>query len=453
MKKALLLVGILLISCLAFVTCTADDNGAVAEGDIIELRVLNYIDLSGAGAMEELEFIWQTFEDANPHIRIIREDEFEESFHHAKAAYAAANDLPDVLYVWPSGRSASLHTERMLLDLEPLIRRDGLDRYLMPAVLDPSGQAGGYLAMIPQGITATHTFIANLDILSRVGLQPATTFSELVDQAPVLRAAGYETIIMPNMSTWVMQSCLFSMIAGRFMGPDWDVRILNGETTFEDPAFIAALEFVQQLYETGVIDQSSLAIDYGEGPGLFATERGAYYIDGDWRIGAFITDSVTGQALIDPAAQEHFHIGVFPEIDLPGVQVPARTNSVVLGVGWAINANLAGDEDKLEAAWTLVQWLIGEEVQSFRLRTGGLPNPSWMGIDYSELDLEPLQVSLASLGGQFDVASPVIDGSFDGIVYGPLNEGLQAIGMGISTPAEIAAIVQAAFESWLALQP
>ncbi|MCL1884091.1 MAG: extracellular solute-binding protein [Defluviitaleaceae bacterium] len=431
---------------------STDDGAGAATDNIIELRVLNYIDLTGAGATEEVAVIWDAFEAAHPHIRLIREDEFDESFHHAIEAYAAAGMLPDVMYAWPSGRSTTLHENRLLLDLMPLVQRDGLYNYLIPAVLDPSAQAGGYLAIIPQGITATNTFFVNMEVLDAVGLQPARTYSEMVAQVPILAEAGFETLLMANEATWVMQSCLFSLVAGRFMGEGWDERILSGQTTFEDPGFIAALAFIQQMYQDGVISPTTLMVDYGLAPGLFATNTAAYYIDGDWRVGAFITDSATGEALISPERQENFYVTVFPEIDLPGVVIPGRTNSVVLGVGWGINAELANDPERLEAAWTLVRWLIGEEVQSFRLRTGGLPNPSWAGIDADALPLEPLQVSLAGLGSEFDIATVVFDGSFPGVVYSPLNDGLQALGMGTTTPEAVAAIVQAAFEAWLDVQ-
>jgi len=417
--------------------------------EVIELRVLNYFDMTNPGAMEELEVVWAAFENANPNIKLVREDEFNEPFHYAVEAYAAAGTLPDVMFAWPSGRSTTLHTQGLLKDLMPLIERDGLKSYYIPSVMDPTAQVAGFQGIIPQGITATNMMIVNTEVLDEVGLTPAKTYSEMVAQVPVLRAAGYDTIMMPNMDDWVMQSCLFSAVAGRFMGENWEQKILSGATDFTDPAFVAALEFIKQLYDDGVIPQSSLALDYGEAPGLFAQNTAAYYIDGDWRVGAFITDTTTGEALIDPARQDKFIVTVFPEIDLPGVAIPARTNSVVLGTGWGINANLEDGSAKLEAAWTLVKWLTGVEVQTFMLRTGGLANPSRTDINFSAMSLEPLQVALAGLGSEFDVMTVVFDGAFEGPVYVPLNEGLQAMGLGIQTPQEVAELTQAAFEAWI----
>lgn len=425
---------------------------AVSSADeVVELRVLNYRDMTAPNALEESTVVWEAFEEAHPNIKIALENEFNEPFHQATEAYAAAGTLPDVLYVWPSGRSTTLHTQKLLKDLGPLVERDGLAEYYLPLTLDGTQQAGGYLAMIPNGVTATNAFFVNLEVLKDCGLEPATTYSELVAQVPVLAEKGYDCVLMPNQDTWVMQSCLFSLVAGRFCGEGWEQRILNGEAKFTDPDFVAALDFVKKIYEDKVINPSTLAVGYGEGPGLFATNTAAYYIDGDWRAGAFITDITTGEALIAPERQENFLITVFPDIDVDGVKIN-KSNSAVLGTGFGISAALEDGSPKLEAAWELVKWLSGREVLTYRLSTGGLPTPARVDIDFSTLTLEPLQVAIANLGAEYDKSTVVIDGAFEGPVYTPLNDGLQAIGMGTQTPEQVAQNTQDAFEAWKAAQ-
>jgi len=431
---------------------TTGDGGETTTtgGEEVTLRVLNYMDLAAAGAQEAIELTWNAFSAAHPHITVERIDEFEEAYHQSVEAYAASGTLPDVLFAWPSGRSTTLHTQRLLKDLAPLVDRDGLRPFYNAAALDPNNQVGGYLAIIPQGMTATNAFYVNHEVLDAVGLQPAQSYSELVEQVPVLRAAGYDTILMPNLSDWVMQSCLYSLVIGRFMGEGWHERILDGSTNWEDPAVVASIAFIGQMYEDGVLPQSSLAVDYGEAPGLFATNTAAYYIDGDWRVGAFITDSNSGVALIDPERQNNFSITVFPTIDVDGVAIPSRTNSVVMGTGWGMNANIESGSAMEDAAWTLIKWLTGKDNQALMVRTGGLPNPSRNDIDFAALDLEPLQVAIGQIGSQFDTGTVVVDGAFEGPVYTPLNEGLQAVGFGRSTPEQVASLTQQAFEAWQA---
>jgi len=421
----------------------------VDTDEVIELTVLNYLDLSGPSALQDIEVIWNAFEEAHPNIKLIREDEFEESFHNKVEAYAAAGTLPDVMLCWPSGRSTTLHANHLLKDLGPLVARDGLASFFTPVSLDGSQQAAGYLAMIPMGATATNAFLINHEILDECGLQPAKTYSELVAQVPVLKAAGYQTILMANQSTWVMQSCLFSAVVGRFMGEGWDEKILAGQTDFMDPDFIAALDFIKMMYDDGVISKDTIAIDYGEGPGLFANNTAAYFVDGDWIIGNFLTDPTTGEALIDPERQNNFSVTVFPEIDRPGVKFN-RSNSVVLATGWGMNADLEDGSAKLEAAWELVKWLVGKEAQTHLLATGGSGSTSRTDIDFASISMEPLQIALANMGNDYDIATVVVDGSFEGPVHEPINDGLQAIGLGLQTPQQVAEVVQAAYEEWKA---
>ncbi|MCL1930484.1 MAG: extracellular solute-binding protein, partial [Treponema sp.] len=362
-------------------------------------------------------------------------------------AYAAAGELPDVLYVWPSGRSDYLHDQKLLKDLTPFINRDNIKGNYLPLTMDPSQQQAGYMAMIPQGITTTHAYFINMEVLNDCGLQPAKTYAELKTQIPILKAKGYETVLIPAQSDWVMQSCLFSMVAGRFGGADWHEQIINGRAKFTDAPFVNALDFIRQLYDDGVISRAAVGVEYGEGPGMFANNRGAYYIDGDWRVGAFLTDPDTKQALISPSRQENIRISVFP--DIPGAKINS-SSSVILGVGYAMSASIPSGSAKEEAAWELVKWMTGKEVSELRTEHGGTPTPSRTDLNFASMKLEPMQKAVGSLGNEFSTATVVIDGVFPSEVYNPINTGLIEIAMGTRTPQQVAADVQRAFDNWKA---
>lgn len=65
----------------------------------VTLTVLNYFDLTAPNASREITEVWEEFEKRNPHITVIREDLFNEPFHHKTEAYAAAGNLPDVMFM------------------------------------------------------------------------------------------------------------------------------------------------------------------------------------------------------------------------------------------------------------------------------------------------------------------------------------------------------------------
>jgi raffinose/stachyose/melibiose transport system substrate-binding protein len=242
-----------------------------------------------------------------------------------------------------------------------------------------------------------------------------------------------------------MQSCLFSMVAGRFCGPDWHERIHSGQAKFTDSDFVAALDFIRRLYADNVISRSAVGVGYGDGPGMFANNQGAYYIDGDWRVGAFITDTDTGRALISPAAQENIRIGVFPDIE--GTKINS-SSSVILGVGYAMAASIPSGSDRENYAWELVKWMTGSEVSQLRTERGGTPTPSRTDLNFSAMNLEPMQRAVGALGSQFTTATAVIDGVFPSEVFEPINTGLIQLALGQRTAVDVANEVQNAFDTW-----
>jgi raffinose/stachyose/melibiose transport system substrate-binding protein len=442
-KTILIIVSIMLLASLTLGVTACNKSKGDTSGKT-SVSILNYADMTQSNTAADQRWTWDTFKQRNPDVNLVIEDLFNEPFHQKTEAYAASGNMPDVMYVWPSGRSTSLHQNRLLKDLSPLVQKDGLRNAYTAVALDPAQQASNYLAMIPQAMTASHAFYVNLEVLNDCGLQPAKTYSELKAQVPVLKAKGYETVIMPNKDTWVMQSCLFSAVAGRFCGAGWENAVLAGSKKFTDADFVNALQFIKSLYTDGVLAPSSLGMDYGDGPGLFATNKGAYMIDGDWRAGAFTTDSSTGQALISPSRQNNFRITVFPDIE--GAKLNKST-SVILGTGWGMSASIPSGSEKEDAAWRVIKWLTGVEVLTLGVEHGAFANTSRTDIDISKLALEPILIANGNLGKEYTTGTCVIDGVFHSDIFNPLNDGLQELGLGSKTAQQVAAETQRAFDT------
>lgn len=444
MKKLLTVV---LVIALATTTLFAQGQSEANSGKTT-IRVLNYIDMSEPNSANEIERIWNKFSEEHPDIQVIREDLFNEPYHQKIEAYAAQGNLPDVMYAWPSGRSSTLHTEGLLKDLTPFLEKDGLiDDYSAVAI---APQLGGYLGELPNGITATSMMFVNTKVLRENGLEMPKTYEDLVAMVPVLNAKGIEVVTMDCMDGWVMQSCLFSLLCGRFGGADWADRLAAGEIDFEDDWFVNALTALDNLYKDGVINRNTLSISYGSGRGDFANGKSAFYIDGDWACGSFQTDVTTGQALFSPAAQEtDVELINFPE--LKG-EVVHNSNSSVVGTGWAMSADIPAGSKEEAAAWELIKFLEGEYAQTWRLTTGAA-FPSLTTIDVAKVceenNLEPLVAKRADWYNRIEVATPVIDGVLDPAVYEVINTVLAEIGLGTTTVEKAASTVNAAWNAFI----
>jgi len=60
----------------------------------------------------------------------VKEELSNEPFHQKFAAYVAAGTLPDIIYMYPSGRSTTLHEQKLVKDLAPLLGKDFLSNFI-----------------------------------------------------------------------------------------------------------------------------------------------------------------------------------------------------------------------------------------------------------------------------------------------------------------------------------
>ena len=425
--------------CSALVLLLILSMGAYAQKTT--LTVYDYIDATAPGYAEN-EAIWQKFIDENRDITIVKEELSNEPFHQKLAAYVAAGTLPDIIYMYPSGRSTTLHEQKLVKDLAPLLGKDFLSNFI-PSVIDPSGQKGKYLAELPQSISYTTVMFTNTRLLSELGLKVPATYAELKAMVPKLRAKGIRPVLMANKDDWVMQSCLFSTIVGRMLGDDWIDKALAGKVKFTDKEFIDALEFVQTMYKDGVIGRDTIQISYGEAPAIFAEGKAAFFIDGDWRQNAFLTDPSSGKALIDPKRQQtDFEFYNFPAI--PGEKHPG-VGSAVLGCGYGISASIPAGSDKEKAAVRFLRYLYSVDVQRQYLELGRYITSRK---DVKSDKLEPFTLKMAEYHDSVPKTCYVLDGALDTSIYTPLNLGLQQIGLGTKTPQEVAQSIQVAADAW-----
>ncbi|MCE1206550.1 MAG: extracellular solute-binding protein [Spirochaetia bacterium] len=407
---------------------------SVMAQEKVTLNVLNYQQADQAGYQEDVA-IWKRFQELNPDITLNMEVLFNEPYHQKLQAYAAAGTLPDVFYVWPTARSAVIHEKKLAKDLSKLLGPDFLKDF-SGAATDPNNQLGKYMAMLPQSFTYTSVMYVNKKLLADNGFNLPKTYDDLKKMVPKLKAKGINVIMLPDKDGWPMQSCLFSTVDA----------MLAGKAKFTDKPFVDSLKVIDNLYKDGIIAREDNQVGYGEAPGLFISGKAAIYIDGDWRVGAYITDKASGKALIPPAAQESdFALLPFPAI--PG-EVNPGVLSAIAGTGWAISGSIPAGSAKEKAAVRLFKYLYSDEVQAIRYSTGAYV-PTRKNV---KANVEPLVAKVPLFYAANPKTCYVFDGMFDPAVYNVVNDGLIAIGLGTSTPEKVAADVQKAYETWKASQ-
>ncbi len=402
------------------------------------LNVLNRLDASLPESQEEIKTVWDAFAAQNPSITVERQDQNELYYDALLAAGIELKQLPDVVFVDRSKWHVPLHSAGLLKDLGPLLEKDGLTSAYNKELLEKNKL--GYLGVIPSGSVNTHVMYVNKRVLDACGLSPAANLDELKAQVSVLASKGKKTLLMANAETWVMQSTLFSDIAARFCGLDWLVKIKSGSKNFTDSDFVSALSLVGSLYSSGILGKETLSTNYDNTQAPFLNDEYAYYIDGAWRINAIAPNQTDTQ-------QADILLAVFPKIS---DAVPAITSASVADHGWGISAAVPAGSEREKAAWTLIKWLQGKTVQEWRVKTGQTLIPSFTAVDASSLGLSPIHTSLLDFRSKYASSATVIDSVLNGDVVNAINDNLQKIGLGETTPEAAAAAIQTA---WTTITP
>ncbi|MBN1983210.1 MAG: extracellular solute-binding protein [Chitinivibrionales bacterium] len=400
---------------------------ATAASTDITLTVLNYLDITSPSG-KVFDTIVNQFSKKYPNIKLKIENYFNEPFHQKTAALAASGQLPDVVYMWPGGRSEAIIKNELVQDLYPFL--GDIKNQFIPSTVAP--QFKGKLMELPGDITASHVFYINKALLKKLGLTVPKTYEELLASIPKIKAAGLEPLLMANKDTWVNQSCLFSMVVGRMVSTTWLQDAIAGKASFTDKPFVDALKFIKRLYDDGILTKSGLMTEYAQIPNLFAAEKSPYLIDGDWRVSDLVP-------LIPAAKQSDFQLSIFPAI--PG-EINHTTTSVVNGCGFGMNAKLTGE--KAKAAFTWILFFSGLEGSMIRMVRDGIM-PSYK-IDPSQIQFDPLaQQRIGFFSGIG--ATPVLDNVIGSKPIDILNNTLQEIGLGTTTPEQAATKIETAMKA------
>jgi len=199
-----------------------------------------------------------------------------------------------------------------------------------------------------------------------------------------------------------------------------------------DPEFVDSLKLVKDLYDTGLFPPSSIQLEYGDGPNLFASGKGVFMIDGDWRVNALIP-------LLSEEEQKNITLTVFP--DISGQKGKSGSTSTVAATGFGMKAGLA--KEKADTAWKWIYFFAGAKASEIRLVDQGMI-PSYR-LKLREYDIS----TLAKKRGDFysvHSGTYVLDDKISGEPINLLNSGLQELAMGAITPEKLAADFEAAMK-------
>ena len=201
-----------------------------------------------------------------------------------KVAVGAGNP-PCVFPTWGGGPLYEYVQADHVVDLTDFMQQDSYVDRFVPAPLS-NVTFDGKIWGVPVENSAIAVVWYNKTIFEELGLEPPTTWDELLAIVDTLNENDIAPFAMANKTKWP-SSMFFMYLVDRLAGPE---VFANAATrsggTFEDPAFVEAGQMIQDLVNRGgfVEGFNGLDIDTGQSRQLLYAGKAAMELMGSWNL-------------------------------------------------------------------------------------------------------------------------------------------------------------------------
>jgi raffinose/stachyose/melibiose transport system substrate-binding protein len=297
-------------------------GGALAQDQVLRVAMGS----PGEAGIRVWDDIKAQFEAAHPGVEVemnYQDDDLYQTI--GLPNLLAGRNAPDVYFEWTGNRMALRNADGYAADLTEAVTSGPLAGLFSPGVIE-AASIDGKVVLAPHTADITNVLWYNVPLLAEHGIEPPTTWDELLAACDVLVAAGVTPISTGNKDLWAAGNWL-SHMASRVVGEDVYAATLRGEAPFATPGWTKAFESIAQLREHSCVNGSANAVDDNAGAQLFFQGQAAMHPIGSWLV----------SWAIDEAPDLEFDF-----VNLPAMpEGSAGDQGSVIGVetGYMVNAN------------------------------------------------------------------------------------------------------------------
>lgn len=411
-----------LVLALALVAgaCSSSDGESSTDPDApVTLRVA--MGSPGEAQIEVWEATAASFEASNPNVTVefnFQDDDLYETI--GLPNLLNGGDAPDVYFEWAGQRLQDRYDEGFVADITDAVQNGELGTYFEDGAYNGM-VIDGKNVMVPANADVTTVMWYNVDIFNDLGISVPTTWDEMITASETIKAAGIIPIGIGNKDLWPVGNWT-SHILSRAMGEEVYDQMLKQEIPMDSPEIVAAMEYVVELQQSGIVNESVNAIDDNEGAELFFQGRAAMHPIGSWLV----------SWAIESAPDLNFDYFNLPPLEGAGTQ----DSVIAVSTGFIVNA----ESSHQDVAIDFLTLFSSPEFTSQMVDAGGTP------LATGALDRDDIDPRVLSLMEMMQTAGALVappDTGYDIEVADALYAAEAEVLGGVSTPEEALATAQA----------
>lgn len=268
----------------------ASPGGSGGGGDKVTITFQNIYPDPSDPKYNVLRKIVAEYEAAHPNVKIELDSLNTDQQKLKLKTQAASREVPDITIVNPSAQMKPFVDAGLFAPLNEMVEKNGLKDTFQEGILDYYTFDGNLYAL-PDGNNIALIYY-NKSLFAQAGVSVPATFEELVEVVKQLRAKGITPIAIGEKDTWTGSFLFMNILLRTNGGPGFLRDVLDGKRTFEDPAFLEAVDAFQALVQAGAFQEGATSFDYNAGENLFKTGQSAMYFMGSWATGAIENSEV-----------------------------------------------------------------------------------------------------------------------------------------------------------------
>lgn len=302
-------------------------NGATSGsgGEKITITFQNIYPDPATPSYKTIHALVEEYEAAHPNIHIELDTLNTDQQKIKLKTQAASKEVPDITIVNPAAQMKPFVDAGLLAPLNDMLDQNGLKDTYQEGLLDYYSFDGNVYAL-PDGNNIEVVYY-NKELFEQAGITKVPeTFDEFLADVKIFKEKGITPLAIGEKDSWTGSFLFMNILLRTNGGPGFLQDVMDGKKTFEDPAFIEAVDKFQELVQAGAFPDGATSIDATAGGNIFKSGQAAMWVIGSWETGAIDASSVAGK------------VGAFP---FPTVGGKGDPNEFMLAPGsaFAVSAN------------------------------------------------------------------------------------------------------------------